>query len=71
MKALKDALCNALALKTLDISDKASQIVLGVDASLERWGAILQEKDEKKMGHPCWYESGLWNATEKKYDTRM
>jgi len=65
---LKDALCNAPALKTLDISDGARQLVLGVDASLEGWGAILQQEDENKDWHPCRYESTLWNKGKKRSD---
>ena len=36
MAILKEAVCNAPALKTLDGSDGAGQIVVGVDAILER-----------------------------------
>jgi hypothetical protein len=46
MAILKEALCNAPALKTVDLSDGTGQIVVGVDASLERWWAILQQEDE-------------------------
>jgi ribonuclease HI len=69
MKALKDALCNALVQKTLDVSNQAGQIVLGVNASMEGWGAILHQEDEKKIRHPSQYESGHWNTAEKKYET--
>ena len=68
MAILKEALCNAPALKTLDVSNGAGQIVVGVDASLEGWGAILEQEDENKDRHPCRYESGLWNNAEKRYD---
>lgn len=64
---LKEALFNALALKTLDVSAGAGQIVGGVDASLGGWGAILQQEDENKDQHPWHYESGLWNIPEKRY----
>ena len=68
MAILKEALCNAPVLKTLDISDGAGQIVVGVDASLEGWGAILHQEDVNKDRHPCRCESGLWNNCEKIYD---
>ena len=68
MAILKEALCNSLALKTLDISDGAGQIIMGVDASLGGWGAILQQEDENKDRHPCRYGSGLWNTAETRYD---
>jgi hypothetical protein len=68
MAILKEALCNAPALNTLEVSDGAGQIVVGVNASLEWWGAILQQEDKNKDWHPCRYESGLWNNAEKRYD---
>ena len=68
MAILKEALCNAPALKTLDVRDGARQIVVGVDASLEGWGASLQQEDENMDWHLCRYESGLWNNAEKRYD---
>ena len=42
--------------------------MIAVDASLERWGAILQQDDEEGNRHPCRYESGLWTPAEKNYD---
>jgi len=42
MAIMKEALCNALALKILDVSDGTRQIAVGVDASLDGWEAILQ-----------------------------
>jgi len=68
MAILKEALCNVPALKMLDVSDGAGQIVVGVDASLEVWGAILQQEDENKDRHPSHYQSGLWNNAEKRSD---
>jgi len=65
---MKEALCNSPALKTLDVSDGTGHIVLGVDACLERWGAILQQDDESKDRHLGRYESCLWNNAEKRYD---
>ena len=59
MTIQKDALCNAPALRTLAVSDGTSQRVVGVDASSEGWGAILQQDDENKYCHPFDYERGL------------
>jgi hypothetical protein len=42
--------------------------VVGVDTTLEGWGAILQQEDENKDRHPCHYESRLWNNAEQRYD---
>jgi hypothetical protein len=68
MAMWKEALCNAPALKTLDVSDGAGQIVVGVDASFKGCRVILQQEDENKDRHPCRYESGLWNNAETRYD---
>ena len=54
MAILKEAHCNAPALKTLYVSDSTGQIVMGVDPSLEGWGAILQQEDANKDWHPCY-----------------
>jgi len=43
---LKEALCNVLALPMVEVSDDTAQIAVGVDSSLEGWGAILQQEDE-------------------------
>jgi hypothetical protein len=40
MAILKEALCNAPALKTLDVSDGTGQILIRVGASLKRWSAL-------------------------------
>jgi hypothetical protein len=68
MKALKDALGNGPALKTGDVSNRAGQMVLGVDASLEGWRAILQQEEEENTHPACRYKCGLWNAAEIIYD---
>lgn len=52
----------------LDISDGAGQIVVGVDASLVGWGAILQPEDENMDWHRCCKESRFRNKAEKRYD---
>jgi hypothetical protein len=61
MAIVNEAICNTPALKTLDISDGARHIVVGVDSSLEEWGAIWQKKDKHMIWHPCHYDIGLWN----------
>jgi len=50
MAIMKEALCNAHALKTLDISDGAGQIVMGVDARLEGWGQSYSRKTKIRAG---------------------
>jgi hypothetical protein len=68
MAALKKALTEAPALVRIDYAEGAGAIVLGVDASLEGWGAHLGQEDENGRVHPSRYESGLWNQAEAKYD---
>ena len=68
MAILKEALCNAPALKMLDVRDGAAQIVIQVDASFEGQGAILQQEDKHKSWHSCHHESELWFKTEKRCD---
>ena len=55
MKVVKDALISAPALRILDVEEEHGQIVTAVDASLEEWGAILQQDDEEGDRHPCRY----------------
>jgi len=68
MPILKEALSNAPVLKKLNISDGTGQITVGVDGSLDGWGAILQKEDDNNHWHPCPYEGGLWNKAKKRYD---
>jgi len=70
MAIMKEALCNAPELKTLDIGNGVGQLVVGVDASLEGWGAILHQEYENMNRHPCRHESGVWNKANKRYDAR-
>jgi len=69
MGLLKEALCYGAALKTLDVSNCAGQIVVGVNCSIEWWGVIFQQEDRNEDRHPCRYECGLWNTAGKRYDT--
>ena len=52
MTALKKALTEAPALVKIDYSEGAGAIVLGVDASLNRWGMHLGQEDENRQLHP-------------------
>ena len=53
MAALKEALTAAPVLVKIDYSEEAGAVILTVDASLEGWGAILGQEDEKGKKHPC------------------
>jgi hypothetical protein len=65
---LKDSLTTAPALKTLNTSLDGGRIIVAVDASLGGWGAVLMQEDKNSFRHPCRYESGIWNDTERRYD---
>ena len=67
MHALKHALVSPPALVSIDYAEGAGLIVLGVDASLEGWGATLMQINNGKR-HPARYESGIWSLQEKVYD---
>ena len=57
---LKEALTSAPALRTLNYSEAAGEIILAVDASLQGWGAVFQQIDSTTgKRHPSRYESGL------------
>ena len=69
MDILKEALTSAPALRTLNYSEGAGEIILAVDASLQGWGAVLQQVDAVTgKRHPSRYESGLWTEQESRYD---
>ena len=56
---MKKALTKALALVKIDYAEGAGAIVLGVDASLEGWGAHLGQEDKKQQVHLLQYKSRL------------
>jgi ribonuclease HI len=68
MDTLKHALTHAPALVRIIYTDKAGEVILGVDASLKGWGAVLMQLDDQGRRHPSRYESGLWNTAEQNYD---
>jgi hypothetical protein len=46
ISALKTALTTAPALVKIIYTDGAREIILAVDASLKRWGAVLMQLDD-------------------------
>lgn len=44
------------------------QVYLMTDASLEGWGAVIEQVGPDKKRHPCRFESGIWSNAEKRYD---
>ena len=67
MDLLKLALTTPAALVSLDYSEKAGEIILVVDTSLERWGGVLMQLVQEKK-HLSRYESKIWSSAKKKYD---
>ena len=51
-----------------DPSDGWDLVVLGVDASLDGWGATLGQYDDKGRLRVARYESGVWSTAERRYD---
>ncbi|KAI1000199.1 hypothetical protein K3495_g7998 [Podosphaera aphanis] len=68
MIRLKAAITSAPALAKLCYDDDADQIILTVDASLQRWGADWGQLDADGKMHRVRFESGFWFATELNYD---
>ena len=70
MALLKEKLTTAPLLCKIhyDPKDGWGQVVLGVDASLDGWGATLGQYDDKGRLRVARYESGLWSPAERKYD---
>jgi len=68
MAFLMEALCNVPALKVLDVSDGARQIVRGVNASLEWWEVILHQDEEHMDRRSCRYDTWLWPKPQMRYD---
>jgi hypothetical protein len=44
-------------------------IVLAVDTSLDGWSGTLGQYNNKGKKRVIRYESGIWNDTERRYDT--
>ena len=57
-----------LALVKILYINKAREIILAVDASLNGWGAVLMQLDALGRQHPSRYESRLQNKTEQNYN---
>ena len=60
MVTLKTAITTALALIQIDYSPRAGEIILMVDLSGARWGAILNQLNKEDRRHPCRFKSGIW-----------
>ena len=60
MKTLKLALTTAPALKTIDYTEGAGEVICAVDASGEGWGGnLMQVKQEEKRRHAICYKSEI------------
>ncbi|KAK1825606.1 hypothetical protein QBC39DRAFT_404626 [Podospora conica] len=69
MEILKYRLTTKPCLATVIYDDpRYGAIFLMVDASLEGWGAVLEQIGPDKKRHPCRFESGVWKGAEKTYD---
>jgi hypothetical protein len=68
MTRLQEALVTAPASLPINYGPDAGEIILASDASLTGWGGVLMQLDKELKRRPARYESGLWNAAEKRYD---
>ena len=68
MDLLKLALTTLPAFVFLDYTENAGNIILTVDASLDRWGGVLMQLVKGKK-HPSRYENGIWSNAKRNYDT--
>ena len=69
MNILKLILTTAPTLRLLNYSSLTDKIILIVDFSLKRWGAILSQiNSQTNKNHSSRYKSGLWMIFESKYD---
>lgn len=67
MNLLKLALTTFPALVFLDYNEKTGNIIVAIDASLEKWEGVLMQLVKRKR-HPSRYENKIWSSTEKKYN---
>ena len=67
MDLLKLAFTTPPALISLDYTDGAGDLILAVDASLDRWGGVLMQLVKGKR-NPSKYKSGIWSNAKRNYD---
>ena len=68
MDELKIALTTAPALLPIDYGPDAGEIIVMVDACGTGFGFVLSQVKSDGKRHPVRYDSGLWTASERKYD---
>ncbi|KAK1914337.1 hypothetical protein P3342_007583 [Pyrenophora teres f. teres] len=66
---LKESLCTAPALVSIDYSEPFRAIFVAVDGSKKGWGAVLMQLDALGRRHPIRYESGVWSMSERNWDS--
>ncbi|KAK1911262.1 hypothetical protein P3342_012561 [Pyrenophora teres f. teres] len=69
MASLKESLCTAPALVSIDYSEPFRAIFVAVDGSKKGWGAVLMQLDALGRRHPIRYESGVWSMSERNWDS--
>ncbi|KAH5702140.1 hypothetical protein HBI20_255490 [Parastagonospora nodorum] len=69
MECLKQHLTSAPALVSVDYSEPVRPIIISVDGSKKGWGAVLQQEDLQGNKRPVRFESGVWSATERHWDS--
>jgi hypothetical protein len=69
MKQLKEALCSAPALISIDYTMPMKPLIVAVDGSKKGWGAVIMQVDVSGHRHPARYESGSWSKSERNWDS--
>ena len=70
MESVKETLNSPPALKQIDYSPGAGEVILGVDASIDGYGGNLNQlsRDNKRVRHIIRFVSGVWSKAERNYD---
>ena len=68
MELISHKVTTAPCLAPLEYGEGTGTIYLMVDASLQGWGAVLEQVGTDGLRHPCRFESGIWSNAEKNYD---
>ena len=71
IKILKLVLTIVSALKIINYTENADEIICAIDINEENWeDNLMQVKQEEKRWHVIYYESKIWSDVEKCYNVR-
>jgi hypothetical protein len=67
MNTIKQAIMSPPALSSIDYGEPALMVFIGVDASAEGAGAVLEQMGRDGKRHPIRFESTLWSKAESNW----